>query len=136
MAVPDIYEVKQKIITYQNRLRMSLLKKLEIMKLRYEKSMSSFVFKEPTRRIQENYLRIENQIKQLENLITAKYEKQKNKYSELIAKLDAYSPLKTIARGYTITQKNGKIVKSKKELNAGDKIEIRFSDGEKSAIIE
>ncbi len=115
---------------------MSLLKKLEIMKLRYEKSMSSFVFKEPTRRIQENYLRIENQIKQLENLITAKYEKQKNKYSELIAKLDAYSPLKTIARGYTITQKNGKIVKSKKELNAGDKIEIRFSDGEKSAIIE
>ena len=30
LAVPDIYEVKQKINTYQNRLRLSLVKKVEI----------------------------------------------------------------------------------------------------------
>ena len=42
------------------------MKKIEIMKLRYEKLMSSFVFKQPTRRIQENYLLIDNQLKQLE----------------------------------------------------------------------
>ena len=54
LAVPDIYEVEQKILNYQNRLRISLVKKVELMRLRYEKSMSSFVFKEPTRRIQEN----------------------------------------------------------------------------------
>ena len=35
LAVPDIYEVKQKINTYQNRLRLTLIKKVEIMKLRY-----------------------------------------------------------------------------------------------------
>ena len=134
--MPDIYEWQQKIITYQKRLRISLIKKLEIMRLRYEKAMSSSVFKEPTRKIQENYLRIDQYIKQLGNLIQSKYEKQKTKYVEIIAKLDAYSPLKTIARGYTITKKNNKIVKSKTELNTGDKIQITFSDGEKSAIVE
>ena len=106
------------------------------MRLRYEKVMSSFVFKEPTRRIQEKYLMIDQKIKQLVNLIQVKYEKQKTKYGELIAKLDAYSPLKTIARGYTITKKEGKIIKSKKQLKQGDKIEIKFIDGETSAIVE
>ena len=115
---------------------MSLIKKVEIMKLRYEKLMSSFVFKQPTRRIQENYLLIDNQLKQLENLVKSKYEKQKTKYCEIVAKLDAYSPLKTLSRGYTITQKDSKIVRSKSELKKGDNIEIKFSDGEKSAIVQ
>lgn len=136
LAVPDVYEVKQKIVTYQNRLRMALIKKVQIMKLRYEKSMSSFVFKEPTRRIQENYIRIDNQIKHLENLMRTRKEKEKTRYVKLIAKLDAYSPLKTLARGYSITQKEGKIVKAGAELQAGDIVDIRFMDGSKQAMIQ
>lgn len=136
LAVPDSYEIKQKIITYQNRLRMALLKKVEVMKLRYEKSMSSFVFKEPTRRVQENYIRIDNCVKQLEMLIRAKQEKEKMKYSELIAKLDAYSPLKTLSRGYSITQKDGKVVKTQAELKSGDVLAIRFVDGQVEAKVK
>ncbi len=135
LAVPDIYEVKQKIKTYQSQLRMFLIKKVEVIRLRYEKSMSSSVFKEPTRRIQESYIRIDHQIKQLENLILVKQEKENTKYSKLIAKLDAYSPLKTLARGYSITQKDGKAVKSRKELKEDDIVELRFIDGQKQAKI-
>lgn len=136
LAVPDVYEVKEKIRTYQNRLRMSLIKKVQIMKLRYEKSMSSFVFKEPTRRVQENYIRIDNNVKKLENLIKAKQEEEKSKYSKLVAKLDAYSPLKTLARGYAITQKEGKVIKTKAELESGDMVDIRLIDGEVKAQIQ
>lgn len=136
LAVPDIYEVEQKIISYQNRLRMSLIKKVEIMKLRYEKCMSSSVFREPTRKINDNYIKLDTYIKQLENLIKTKQEKEKAKYSELVAKLDAYSPLKTLARGYSITEKDGKIVKSTKNLKTGDLVNIRLNDGSKDAIIK
>ncbi len=135
LAVPDVYEVKQKIITYENRLRSSLIKKVEIMKLRYEKVMASFVFKEPTRKIEENYMRMDNLLKQMENLIKEKQEKEKTRYGKLIAKLDAYSPLKTLARGYTITQKNGKVIKQAKELKKEDVIDIKFQDGQKQAKI-
>ena len=135
LAVPDIYEVKQKILGYQNRLRISLVKKVELMKMRYEKCMASTVFKEPTRKIQEQYLIIDQHIKKLENIIKTKYEKDKTKYIEMVAKLDAYSPLKTLARGYTITEKNGKIIKSIDELNVDDNIIIRLADGKKNATI-
>lgn len=133
LAVPDIYELKQKINIYQNRLKISLTKKVEIMKLRYEKCMSSFVFKEPTRRINENYIKLDSYIKQLENLINTKNEKEKKRYVELVAKLDTLSPLKTLMRGYSIAEKEGKIVKSIEELKKDDNIDIRLTDGKVQA---
>lgn len=135
LAVPDIYEVKQKLNMEQNRLKQALTRKLEIMKLRYEKCMSSFVFKEPTRRINENYIKIDGYIKELEKLIKAKNEQEKKKYVELLAKLDTLSPLKTLLRGYSIVEKQGKIVKSVKELKTDDEINLRLNDGRKTAKI-
>ena len=135
LAVPDIYEVKQKINSYQTRLRTTLIKKVEIMRLRYEKCMQSRIFKEPLRDINDNYLKIETFVKRLENTIKKKQKEEKTKYLELISKLDALSPLKTLTRGYAIAEKNGKIIKSVNEVNIGDKIDIRFKDGKKQAEI-
>ena len=136
LAVPDIYEVKRKIDTYQDRLRSSLIKKVELMKLRYEKCMASSAFREPLRKINDNYLKIDTYIKHLEGLIKTKQEKVKTKYIKQVAKLDALSPLKTLYRGYSITEKDGKIIKSKEELETGDCVEIRFVDGRKQAKIK
>lgn len=135
LAVPDIYEIKQKINSYQSRLRNSLIKKVEIMKLRYEKCMSSRVFKEPKRIIEDNYIKVDNYIKQLENIIVNKQKEEKTKYIELVSKLDALSPLKTLTRGYSIIEQNGKIINSAKCLKSRDKVNLKFKDGEKSAEI-
>lgn len=135
LAVPDVYEVKQKINSYQNRLRLSLVKKVEIMKLRYEKCMSSRVFKEPFRNINDNYLKVDTYIKKLENIIKTKQKEEKTKYVELVAKLDTLSPLKTLTRGYSLVEKNNNIIKSAKDVNTGDKIDLKFSDGTKQAEI-
>ena len=136
LAVPDVYEVRRKIDSYQDRLRMSLIKKIELMKMRYEKCMSSSVFKDPFKKVNDNYLKLDKNIKQLENLIKLKQEEEKTKYIELVAKLDTLSPLKTLARGYSITQKDGKVVKSKEMLKQGDIIDIRFLDGRKQAKVQ
>ena len=135
LVVPDIYEIKQKINVYQNRLRMSLIKKVEIMKLRYEKCMNSRVFKEPTRNINDNYLRIDNYIKRLENTIKIKQKEEKTKYIELVSKLDTLSPLKTLTRGYSIIESDNKIINSYKKLSTGDKVKLKFYDGQKDAEI-
>ena len=136
LAVSDVYEIKRKIETYQDRLRMALIKKVEVMKLRYDKCMASVVFREPLRKINDNYLSLDNLIKRLEIAIKAKQEKSKNEYIKLVSKLDTLSPLKTLTRGYTITEKEGKIIKSKKELQKGDIVNIKFIDGNKEAIID
>ena len=136
LAVPDVYELNKKINSYQDRLRMALIKKVQFMRLRYEKCMASSVFKEPTRKINENYIKIDMYIKQLEGFIREKQKQEKVRYTELVSKLDALSPLKTLIRGYSITQKGNEIVKSKDQLHKDDDIKIRFFDGEVNAQVK
>lgn len=130
LAVPDIEEIKRKLETYNQRYKTSLKKKIEFMKLRYQKCMSSKVFTDPTAKIKEQYINLDIIIKNLENLITNKVKDSKTKSIELISKLDTLSPLKTLTRGYSIVQKNGKTIKSVKELKTNDMLGIRFTDGE------
>ena len=129
LAVPDIEEIKRKLETYNQRYKISLKKKIEFMKLRYQKCMSSKVFTEPTAKIKEQYINLDIIIKNLENLITNKVKDAKTKSIELISKLEALSPLKTLTRGYSIAQKDGKTIKSVKKLKTNDEIDIRFTDG-------
>lgn len=133
LAVPDIYEVNQKIIGYQNRLRLALNKKYEMMKMHYEKVMSSSVFKEPIRMVNDRAMILDTYIKRLEVSIQNKKQAEKEQYVKLISKLDALSPLKTLSRGYSIVEENGKTISSVKNLKIGDNIDIKLSDGNAKA---
>lgn len=130
LAVPDIEEVKNKIDTYKNRYKNALNKKIEYMHLRYQKCMASKVFTDPTSRIKELYMQLDNQIKLLENTTTNKIKDLKTKSIEVISKLDTLSPLKTLTRGYAIAEKNKETIKSVKELKKDDIIDLKFVDGE------
>ncbi len=131
LAVPDIAELKRKIETYNQRYKISLKKKIEFMKMRYQKCMASKVFTDPTSRIKEEYIKLDLKIKEMENLIITKVKDLKNTAIETISKLDTLSPLKTLTRGYVIAQKEGKALKSIKNLEKDDIINLRFIDGEK-----
>ena len=73
------------------------------------------------------------QEKSLQNSINNKVQINKTKMVELITKLDSLSPLKTLTRGYSILEKDNKIVKSVKSLNINDEISIRLIDGNAKA---
>ena len=135
LANPDVFELKDKINSYRQRSRIALKKKLEIMRLRYDRIKASHVFKDPYRKINEYSLILDKNIKSLETNIKNVHNKAKSDFAEKIAKLDALSPLKTLTRGYSITEKQGKVIKSKDELNKNDEINIKFIDGEKQAKI-
>ncbi len=133
LAVSDIYELNDKINLYNKRLRLALKKKTELMRLRYEKCMTSRVFKDPLKTVNDNYLKIDSYVKSLVNNIKMKQKDSTSKYIELVTKLDTLSPLKTLTRGYSLTEFNGKIVKSAKDLKKDNEIDIKFYDGTKRA---
>ena len=135
LAVPDIFELKKEILNYQNRYRIALKKKLEVMRLRFEKIMQSRALTDPKRKIIDNSILLDNLVKRLEKTIKEIQINKTNKYNELIARLDTLSPLKTLTRGYSLTEKDGKVVKSVNQINKGDIISIKFSDGKKEAEI-
>ena len=103
------------------------------MRLRYEKCMMNRVFRNPLQNIQDKYVYIDRINKSMQMNITGKLQKDKTKMVELITKLDSLSPLKTLYRGYSITEKNGKIIKNKDELDKGDIVDIKFSNGKRQA---
>ena len=135
LAVPDIDELKIKLNSYNNRYKVALKKQLEYKRLKYEKCMTRRVFKEPLQRINESYLHVDTQEKNIENKFKLKIMQKRSEFQNVVEKIDALSPLKTLSRGYSIMEKNGKIIKSKKELNIGDEVNIKLYEGTTKAKI-
>jgi exodeoxyribonuclease VII large subunit len=130
LAVANIDDVRETLKTYNNRYKVSLKKKIELMKMSYEKCMTRQAFKNPTQKINEQYMLIDMKVKSLKNSILLKIKEDKTKFVKEVAKLDALSPLKTLTRGYSIISKqDGRIAKEVKDLSQGEKVSIRLSDG-------
>lgn len=129
LAVPNVADVILKLDAYNLRYKNALKKKIEVMKLRYEKCMMNRVFRNPLQGINDKYLKVDILSKNIHNSIEKKVQVSKTKFVELVTKLDSLSPLKTLSRGYSLVQKDGKIAKSVKDLNIDDMVKIRFVDG-------
>ena len=135
LAVTDIFDLQDRIDLYQRRLQLLLRKKVEVLRMRYEKCMKSRCFTEPSYMFQDRYLKLDGLVKNLEKAVNLKMKDYKLKTVEKITKLDAMSPLKTLARGYTVVEKDDKLVKSVKDLKKDDIINVRLNDGKIDAKI-
>lgn len=139
LAVQKIDDVKELLSNYQNRNKLALKKKLQLMRLEYEKCMTKQVFTNPLQKINEQYMVLDMKVKKLQNSISNKIKEEKTKYVKSVAKLDALSPLKTLARGYSIVSlDNGNdkdVIISAEQLKKDDKINVKFADGDVKAII-
>ena len=130
LVIPNVKDILLKLKEYESRQKIALNRKIQIMKLRYEKCLNSKVFKEPLQKINERYMMLDIKVRQMESYINQKYINEKAKAIKLIAKLDALSPLKTLSRGYSIITLNGKTIKEAKYLKKDDEINIKLFDGQ------
>ena len=135
LVVPNVKDILLKLKEYESRQKIALNRKIQIMKLRYEKCLNSKVLKEPLQKINERYMMLDIKVRQMESYINQKYINEKAKAIKLIAKLDALSPLKTLSRGYSIITLNGKTIKEAKYLKKDDEINIKLFDGQVNAKI-
>ncbi len=136
LSVPNVEEIKQKIVTQENRYKQALKKELQYIKLRYEKCMNSKCFKAPLQKINEYRMMIDMNVKQIESSIQKNWQQAKTEMLKNVAKLDALSPLKTLTRGYVIVQtKQNELVKSVKQLKTGEEVQLLLEDGKKDAKI-
>lgn len=131
LAVPDCKEVAAGIEKLKVALKTALNGKYNLCNAKFEKASNSPFLKYPEERIIG--LRLE-QIDRLTDRASAAIDRNINslssKYGELLAKLDALSPLKVISRGYGFVTKNGSAVVSASDLSEGDRISLKFNDGE------
>ena len=87
--------------------------------------------------------RVENEKRALEQM-TARLDNAEKSYttrwndmlSAMTKRLELLNPANVMRRGYAFVQKGEDVITSANELNAGDRIAVRFYDGEKSALVE
>ena len=66
----------------------------------------------------------------LRNTIEKKLERRSAQLRESAGRLEAMSPLRVVARGYSILEKNKQIVKSTKEVSVGDELKATLAEGQ------
>lgn len=135
LVVADSEDLQNTIMVYQNRLKISLKRKTERMRLKFEKCMNSKIYKEPFQKVKEYYLEIDRLSKQLEGSINQKINQMKMQFSKEMTKLDALSPLKTLSRGYCMAEVNHKIISRAENLKTDMEIDLKFQDGSAKAKI-
>lgn len=81
----------------------------------------------------KNLVTSTNQLNQA--MITA-FEKNRQQFIGSLRTLEALNPLKIMDRGYSITYKDGKLIKSINEIQKGDTIAVTLPDGQVDAIVQ
>ncbi len=136
LAVPDVAEWKRKVETYKARYAMALRKQIEWMQMRYQTCMARGSFAEPYRLVNEKGIELDNRVKQMVQAMQQIWKMKHHQAVQMFIKLDAFSPLKTLARGYTLTKQDGKVIKSVEHIQEQERLQIQFIDGEIEAEVK
>ena len=137
LAVPELSELMWKLENIRKKMCLLLTKKLELMKNKYYSMINSKVLKNPYDVLQQKTLVVEKIESELISNITIRIKDNKIKLIKIASNLDALSPLKTLARGYSIIEdKNKNVVTSIKEIKKDDIVSIVLADGSKEAVVK
>ena len=117
----------------------SLLKSMvEQARQRVESVMGRPVFTRPLDMVRQQQQYLDNLTRLLIASGKNSFEKQQNRLSLLISRLDALSPLKILARGYSVSRRLPKktLVKSVRDILPGDRMETILPDGRVISFVE
>jgi len=89
------------------------------------------VFKRPLDMVNQGRQQLDSNLRLLAVSAKNSFERHKNRLSLGLANLEALSPLKTLARGYSVSRRtdNQKLIKSREDIAEGDTMETILADG-------
>jgi exodeoxyribonuclease VII large subunit len=132
--VPVRAEVSSAVATTAHRLRAAMLRRVAELRMHVEARAS--LLRHPSARVAELRQRADRAMMQLERALQERVAMPQRRLSELAAALDALSPLAVLERGYSLaTAANGRLVRDARELEPGDRVELRFHRGRAAADI-
>ena len=137
LAVPDTSELREALSAARARLDQAVNRRLSERRKGLEELASRRVMQSPTGFIDQRRLELDSIRLRLDAAATARLGRERQEFSRLAAKLDALSPLKVLGRGYSIAlDAGGRAVKDAGRLSPGERLELRFSKGSASCLVE
>ena len=137
LAVPDQMELRQALAARQALLLTQMQKRLKQERGTLERLASRRVLKSPINYINDRRLQVDYVQHRLTAAFSETVQRKHRRFASLTAKLDAMSPLKVLARGYSMASDGqGTLLRSVKQIKPGDRLTVRFADGSAAAVVE
>ncbi len=130
LAVPDIIELKSDLLGLKQHLTVLIKNRINYEREYLENAEKRLSILSPVNKILNSRQELINLYEKIVNLIEIKLNDEKSKISVLSGKLNALSPLDVLSRGYSISYSNESPIKSVKDVEIGDNIKIKVTDGE------
>lgn len=136
LAVPDQDALRQNLDAMVSAMALNLKQKIKSGKRHLDMLATSPAMRSPTGYIEQRCKNLELLKNRLISAQNQNITSKNQRYIAAISKLDAMSPLKVLTRGYSMTQtEKGEVLRSIKQVELGERIQISLSDGKLSATV-
>ena len=136
LAVPDSEELKSYYRSQIHYLSTMMDRKLINARAALTRSESRLSAVVSDKVSDGQKLKLLNKIKRIQNIANTRIAEESEKNSQIAAKLEELNPLSVLKRGYTVTEKDGKIISSSKGLKPDDELTVVFHDGKINTIVK
>lgn len=130
LAVPDMYQQKEMLLNYYRRILSSAADRIGYEKARLELNKAKILRLSPQNYIDNLRVRCDRAVMAMDSSVRNGMAEKSKELSSLCAKLDAMSPLKILARGYSVASRQGRIITDIGGIEKGDMINVRVSGGD------
>lgn len=129
LAVPDKRELKGNVDAITNILNNKILLKHNFYNAKLQALQAKVGSANLERVLQNRQLELDRITDKIVGSANQRLQSGQNSLARLAAQIDAMSPLKVMARGFSVVSKAGKFVSNVSKLNVGDNINVKFCDG-------
>ncbi|MFQ5952303.1 MAG: exodeoxyribonuclease VII large subunit, partial [Candidatus Omnitrophota bacterium] len=129
LVIPVKKDLSDRIEENSGRMKAAVKSKIDVLEKEIKSLRESYVLRAPM----NVFLQLEQQVDDLAKSITANVthcmELKRSEFGAIAGKLEMLSPLAVLKRGYSITFKEGKVVKDAGKLKKGDSLRTKLDRG-------
>ena len=130
LASPSVEQLKLQQIALKSALYRYTIDEMEARRQRLGLLLGEFSQVSPEKAVEQNRQQLENLVELAVERTGKKLDSAQRDLHKYAALLDSYSPLKVLARGYSITRKDGKVLRDPSEASPGDVLTTSLAGGE------
>lgn len=129
LAVPNTIDLLNTIDNYKIRISKMVVNKIKNNKEILNKLINSYALKNPMNIYEIKIQKLDNIINRLSNIIDKKLEFNKNRYLNILNKLETLNPFLTLKRGYAIASINNVPINNIKKIKINDNLKVELYNG-------
>lgn len=129
IASPDINEIKQRLAELNNASAKLLNSKLTNSQIKLQMITNNQYLQNPLLNFEMKFMEVDNSLKLVKQQSLNKVNMIEQKLTNQKHLIDSLNPLTILSKGYSVSKLDEEIIKSVRQVNVGDEIDVQYNDG-------